>query len=100
MITVAIAEELAFRGYMLRRLVARDFTEVSAHSFTWPSFLLSSLAFGALHQRWIAGTLAGLCFALAQRHRGRLGDAIIAHAVCNALIAADVLLLGAWWLWL
>ena len=99
-ITVPIAEELAFRGFLLRRLVASDFTRVSPRTLTWPSLVLSSLAFGALHQRWIAGTIAGLCYACAQLRRGRLGDAIIAHAVTNALIAADVLLFGAWWLWL
>jgi exosortase E/protease (VPEID-CTERM system) len=99
-IIVPIAEELAFRGYLLRRLISPEFTEVSARRFSWASFLLSSLAFGALHQRWLAGTIAGMGFALAQRRRGELGDAIVAHAVSNALIAADVLFLGAWWLWL
>ncbi|MBI3786433.1 MAG: exosortase E/protease, VPEID-CTERM system [Deltaproteobacteria bacterium] len=99
-LTVSIAEELAFRGFLLRRLVAADFTAISPRTFTWSSLLLSSLAFGALHQRWVAGTLAGIGYALAQRRHGRVGDAIVAHAVTNALIAADVLLLGAWWLWL
>lgn len=99
-VTVPIAEELAFRGFLLRRLVAADFTQVSLRTFTWPSVLLSSLAFGALHRRWIAGTIAGVCYALAQQRRGRLADAIAAHAVTNALIAADVLFLGAWSLWL
>jgi CAAX prenyl protease-like protein len=98
--TVPIAEELAFRGFLLRRIVASDFTAVSPRTFTWPSVVLSSLAFGALHQRWIAGTIAGLCYASAQLRRGRLGDAIVAHVATNTLIAADVLLRGAWWLWL
>jgi len=99
-VTVPIAEELAFRGFLLRRLIGADFTEVSPRLFTWSSFVISSIAFGALHQRWIAGTIAGCCYAVAQRQRGRLGDAIVAHAVTNGLIAADVLLAGAWWLWL
>jgi len=98
-IAVPIAEEMAFRGYLLRRLVAADFTRVSYRAFNWQSLLLSSLAFGALHQRWIAGTIAGVCFALAQLRRGKLEDAIAAHAIANALIAADVLLFGAWNLW-
>ena len=37
------------------------------------------------------------------RHAGllvALAVAIVAHAVTNALIAADVVLLGAWRLWL
>ncbi|HVM95082.1 MAG TPA: exosortase E/protease, VPEID-CTERM system, partial [Candidatus Acidoferrales bacterium] len=99
-LTVPIAEELAFRGYLLRRLVAPEFTDVSPRTMTCAALLLSSVAFGALHQRWIAGTLAGLFYAFAQHRRGQLGDAIVAHAVTNALIAAAVLLLGQTWLWL
>ena len=35
--------------------------------FTWLSFLVSSLLFGLLHDAWIAGTLAGMAYALAQQ---------------------------------
>ncbi len=96
---VPVAEELAFRGYLIRRMIAADFESVPVDRFTWPSFLISSLLFGAVHQRWIAGTLAGMCYALALRHRGRLADAMLAHATTNALIAALVLTAGAWSLW-
>jgi exosortase E/protease (VPEID-CTERM system) len=92
-ITVPIAEELAFRGYALRRLVSPDFDKV-APRFTWVSFLVSSFLFGALHGRWIAGTLAGMLYAWAMYRRGRLGDAIIAHATTNALIAGWVSRVG------
>lgn len=97
-ITVPIAEELAFRGYVLRRLISSDFDKISPR-FTWLSFLLSSFLFGALHGRWLAGTVAGMFYAWAMYRRGRTGDAIIAHATTNALIAADVLILGNWGLW-
>lgn len=96
---VPLVEELAFRGYALRRLVRADFTSVSYRNVTIAAVLLSSLAFGLLHQQIIAGTVAGVLFALAARQRGRLADAVVAHAVANALIALQVLLLGAWPLW-
>jgi CAAX prenyl protease-like protein len=99
-VMVPLAEELAFRGYLVRRLIAADFESVPADRFTWPSFLISSLLFGAMHQRWVAGTIAGMLYALALRHRGRLGDAVLAHATTNALIAALVLTNGAWSLWM
>jgi len=99
-VMVPLAEELAFRGYLARRLIAADFESVPADRFTWPSFLISSLLFGAMHQRWVAGTIAGMLYALALRHRGRLGDAVLAHATTNALIAALVLTTGAWSLWM
>jgi CAAX prenyl protease-like protein len=98
-VTVSLAEELAFRGFLSRRLIAAEFQDVTPGRLTWPSFFLSSLAFGLLHQRWLAGTLAGMLFALAYNRRGRLGDAVLAHATANALIAAWVLVTGDWSVW-
>jgi CAAX prenyl protease-like protein len=98
--TVPFAEELAFRGYLLRRLMAEDFETVPIGRFTWPALLLSSLAFGALHgERWLAGTLAGLIYGLAMARRGKLADAVVAHATTNALLAVWVLLSNQWQLW-
>jgi exosortase E/protease (VPEID-CTERM system) len=98
-ITVPLAEELAFRGYLGRRLVARDFERVPLRRFSWLGFLASSLAFGALHQRFVAGTIAGMLYAVAVYRRGTLADAVIAHATTNALLAGYVLVTGSWSLW-
>jgi membrane protease YdiL (CAAX protease family) len=54
---------------------------------------------GALHGRWLAGTLAGMGYALTYFRRGELVDAIAAHATTNALIAGFVLVTGSWSLW-
>jgi CAAX prenyl protease-like protein len=96
---VPLAEELAFRGYLIRRLISADFREVLPGRLTWVSLAASSVAFGALHGRWLAGTLAGLAYALALHRRGSLGDAVLAHATTNALIAAYVLATATWSLW-
>ena len=96
---VPLAEELAFRGYLMRKLVARDFENVPLGHFTWYAFLLSSVLFGVLHGRWIAGSLAGMGYALALTRRGQLADAVLAHMTTNALIAAYVLSHNAWALW-
>jgi exosortase E/protease (VPEID-CTERM system) len=98
-IVVPLAEELAFRGYAIRRLIDADFTAVAPGRFSWLSFLVSSALFGALHGRWLAGTLAGLVYALALYRRKELADAVVAHATTNALIAATVLATGSWSLW-
>jgi exosortase E/protease (VPEID-CTERM system) len=98
-VMVPIAEELAFRGYLLRRLITADFDQLSVLRFTGLSFLVSSLLFGALHGRWLAGTLAGMFYAWALYRRGRVADAVIAHATTNALIAGAVLIFGNWSLW-
>jgi len=98
-VVVPVAEELAFRGYLLRRLIDADFTAVSPKQFTTMSFLVSSIAFGMLHGRWLAGILAGMIYAAAQYRRGEVTDAIVAHSVTNAMLAAYVLVFEAWWFW-
>jgi exosortase E/protease (VPEID-CTERM system) len=98
-VTVPLAEELAFRGYLSRRLIAAEFQDVPLGRFTWLSFLGSSILFGALHGRWLAGMLAGMLYAVALYRRGEFADAVVAHATTNALIAAHVLATGPWSLW-
>lgn len=98
-ITVPLAEELAFRGYLLRKLIAKDFQNVPLGQFSWLSFLLTSVLFGALHGRWLAGTLAGMGYALAFYRRAQLGDAVVAHMTTNAWIALFVLTQARWSLW-
>jgi CAAX prenyl protease-like protein len=88
---VPLAEELAFRGYLLRVLQNRDFSSVPYRAGVWWAVVLSSLAFGALHERWFAGTAAGLSYALIQIRGGRLRDAVLAHATTNATLAAFAL---------
>jgi exosortase E/protease (VPEID-CTERM system) len=98
-VVIPLAEELAFRGYLTRKLIAKDFENVPAGQFSWLSFILPSLLFGLLHDRWLAGTLAGMGYATALYRRGQLGDAVIAHMTTNALIAIVVLTQGRWSLW-
>ena len=91
-VTVPIAEELAFRGYLARRLISRNFDEVSFRSLTSLSVCLSSVAFGVMHgSHWFVGILAGLAYAAVLKWRGRIGDAVIAHATSNLLLAVWVL---------
>jgi exosortase E/protease (VPEID-CTERM system) len=99
-VTVPLAEELAFRGYLTRRLIAADFRSLPPGSFTWFSCLASSFLFGVMHGRWLAGTLAGLIYALALYRRGKLADAVVAHALTNALLAGYVLATGDWSFWM
>jgi exosortase E/protease (VPEID-CTERM system) len=99
-VTVPITEELAFRGYLARRLLGREFDEIPFAQLTLFSIGLSSLAFGVMHgQHWLVGIVAGLAYAFLLRHRGRIGDAVAAHAVSNLLLAAWVLARGNWGLW-
>jgi exosortase E/protease (VPEID-CTERM system) len=99
-VVTPFVEELAFRGFLLRFLIDRNFTEISYQKFTWLSFIVSSLSFGLLHGRWLAAIIAGMLFALVLHHRGKLLDAVFAHALSNTVIAFYVLTFGRWSLWI
>jgi exosortase E/protease (VPEID-CTERM system) len=97
---VPLAEELAFRGFLMRRLVAADFQAVAYRSVGIGALLLSAIVFGLGHgTMWFPGIVAGLLYGAVTRHSGSLGEAVAAHATTNALIAALVLFDGRWQLW-
>ncbi len=99
-VTVPVAEELAFRGYLMRRLSAADFESVNPRQFTWFALALSSLVFGILHgSSWPAGVAAGFVYGWLYARRGRLGDAVAAHATTNILLAMYVLIFQQWQFW-
>jgi exosortase E/protease (VPEID-CTERM system) len=81
-----IAEELAFRGFLARWLISTRFETVSFGQTSVLAFVGSSVAFGLMHQRWLAAALAGAVYALLMIRSGRLSDAIAAHAASNAVI--------------
>jgi exosortase E/protease (VPEID-CTERM system) len=81
-----VAEELAFRGYLQRALISWRFETVPQGQLTPLAFLVPSLLFGIMHERWLAGALAGAAYALLTWTRGRLSDAVGAHMASNAVI--------------
>jgi exosortase E/protease (VPEID-CTERM system) len=97
---VPIAEELAYRGYLMRRLVNADFESVPFQSVRWPALALAAIAFGLAHGAlWPPGIVAGAGFGLILIRRGRIGEAVAAHVTANSLIAAGVLGFNQWQLW-
>jgi exosortase E/protease (VPEID-CTERM system) len=99
-LVVPIAEELAFRGYLLRRLTAPAFETVSPRHVSVWALLISSAAFGAIHAGWLGAIIAGLLFGIVQLRSNSLMQAIWAHTVSNAAVAVYVVSLGEWWLWI
>lgn len=95
-IVVPVAEELAFRGYLMRRLVTAEFWTVSYRPVKWVALIGSSLVFGFLHSNWWLGALAGLAYGLVAAVRGRLADAVLAHATTNAAIVMTAFLTSNW----
>ncbi|HYL17607.1 MAG TPA: exosortase E/protease, VPEID-CTERM system, partial [Burkholderiales bacterium] len=99
-VIIPVAEELAYRGYLLRRLVARDFAAVRFEGVgLWP-LLVSAAVFGAAHgTMWPPAVLAGLAYGILVTRTGRIGEAVCAHVTTEGLIAAALLLGNHWALW-
>jgi len=99
-ITVPLAEELAFRGYLMRRLQRADFESLRFEHVGLGPLLLSSLLFGLAHGGWwLPGIAAGLVYGAVLRLTGRFGEAVAAHVTTNAILAGFVLIGNQWQLW-
>lgn len=95
-VTVPIAEELAFRGYLLCKLSRSPSYTRGSIPVSAVAVLLSSIAFGALHGAWVAGTVAGLVYACVRLRSDHVGDAIAAHAVTNLIVFVFAAYSGQW----
>jgi exosortase E/protease (VPEID-CTERM system) len=89
-ILVPLVEELFFRGYLFSLI------DDGSPMRRGLAIAISTAGFAALHSRPLAAAIAGIIFAAVMLRRGRVFDAIVAHAVANALIAAAALATGQW----
>ncbi len=97
---VPVVEELFWRAWLMRRLIAHDFASVPLGSYSHESFWLTALLFAAEHgSRWDVGLLAGVAYNWWMVRTRNLGDCVIAHTVTNACLAVYVIALGRWEFW-
>jgi CAAX prenyl protease-like protein len=100
-LVVPVAEELFWRGWLMRRFIAPDFSRVPLGAFTAGSFAATALLFASEHgPYWDVGLAAGLLYNAWMVRTRSLADCILAHAVTNACLAAYVLARGDWQYWL
>ena len=95
-VTVPIAEELAFRGYLMCRLAREPISLTGRLPFHALGFFGSSIAFGLLHGHWLAGIAAGLAYAWVRLRQQHLLAAIVAHGVTNATLFIVAFATGRW----
>lgn len=95
-ITVPIAEELAFRGYLLCTLSGTEVKTRGRIPLSVIAVVVSSVAFGVLHGAWVAGTVAGIIYAVVRLRSDHIGDAVVAHGITNALLFVYAGSFGAW----
>ncbi len=95
---IAPVEEVFFRSFLYRRLIARDIRSVPLSRFDMSAFLWTVLLFTLEHNRPIAAAITGVAYGLLAIRFG-LKSAIAAHVTTNLVLAAFVIHRGAWQFW-
>lgn len=99
-VIVPIAEELFWRGWLLRWLAKPEPPLPAMGSYTMQSLAVSTLLFASEHGSfWLVGLLAGLIYNWWMIRTRSLGDCILSHAVTNGLLSGYVLATGRWEYW-
>ncbi len=96
---VPVFEEIFWRSFVLRYIIHQNFLAVRIGTFTWMSFLISSLLFGSEHYLWLAGIMAGIFYNLLLYWSRNIYACIIAHGVTNLLLGIYVIRTGSWQFW-
>ncbi len=96
---IAVIEEFFWRGWLYRRLIARDVRTVPLRQWNGEAFLIMVALFGVEHDRWLAGMVAGAVYGWLMLRTGRLWPSIVAHAVTNLVLGLYVLQTGRYGFW-
>lgn len=86
---VPLIEELFFRDYLTKRL-----TFGAGRRWQIAAALITAALFAALHDRWAEAFIAGLAFSWVAQRRENITDAVLAHAVANAIVFAVAVISG------
>lgn len=95
---IAPAEEIFFRSFLYRRLIARDFTSVPFSRFDLSAFLWTVLLFTLEHDRPIAAATTAVVYGLLSVRFG-ISSAIVAHVTTNLVLGLHVIFNNAWQFW-
>jgi len=98
-VVVPLVEEVFWRGFLIRYLVADDFEHVPIGTFTPVSFVVVTILFASVHPELLAALLWGAAInGLLYRTRN-LWACIVAHMTTNLLLGLYVVAAGQWQLW-
>ena len=97
---VPIAEELFWRGWLMRWLIQNDFEKVPLGAYTPLAFWVTAALFGSEHgPYWDVGFLTGIVYNLWMIRSKSLADCILMHGVTNGLLSIYVILYSQWQYW-
>jgi uncharacterized protein len=99
-IVVPPLEEIFYRSFLYRYFVRIEFLTMPLGQFHRLSFIVTSVIFGLMHpDRWLPGVICGLAYQGLCVRKNRLGDAMTAHGITNALLGVWVMWKRDWSFW-
>ena len=100
-VVVPLVEEIFWRGFLLRYLIAEDFESVAFGAFTWVSFVIVTLGFALSHSMadWPAALLTGALYNLVAYRTKSLTTCVLTHALTNLALGLWILATKQWGFW-
>jgi uncharacterized protein len=100
-VVVPLVEEIFWRGFLLRYLIAEQIETVAIGTFSWISFIVVSVAFCISHSRpdWPAALLTGAIYNLVAYRTKSLSSCILAHALTNLALGLWIISTRQWGFW-
>jgi len=98
-VVVPIMEELFWRSFLIRYLIDPGFKIVPIGKFSWLSLIVTVILFGAEHNQWLPGIIAGILYTLLLYRTKSLFACIVAHAITNLVLGIYVLITHQWAYW-
>lgn len=100
-IVVPLAEEIFWRGFLLRYLIDEQFDRVPIGTFSWLSFSVVTGAFALSHSTadWPAALLTGAVYNWVAYRTKSLSTCVVAHATTNGLLGLWIMSTKQWGFW-
>jgi CAAX prenyl protease-like protein len=100
-VVVPLVEEIFWRGFLLRYLIAEKFEEVPLGKFSWLSFSAVTLAFCFSHSASdrVAALITGILYNCVAYRTKSLTSCILAHAITNLLLGIWIMKTRQWGFW-
>lgn len=96
---VPVAEELFWRGFLLRWLISAHWEKVPLGRFTWPSFAGVTFLFMLAHPEWISAAVYCMLLNGLLYWKRDLWSCVVAHGISNLALAIYILASSDWSLW-
>ena len=100
-IVVPLVEEIFWRAFLLRYLIAEKFQSVPFGAFSWFSFGVVTIAFTLSHSTadWPAALVTGALYNLVAYRTKSLASCVLAHAITNLALGLWIIATRQWGFW-